>query len=671
MKTVHILLLFLHVCWYDVGQNFRLYRTDFKSIGGKRLQCNRFRRLTSRSGNFDMFSPLQDGLMTTALCSSSGSVSDIIPRIAQVDGLDWEKTWMVVISCAKSESGKRSLREGGGMQEISDIERCFDMIGELRSLRARSKMRDFDEGFSFASIADVEDILHRVSSAGVVEVEELQTLRTTARTLRQVNDKMQSEEVSWLCPTVLQCWRERSGKTVPAQLIKVLNQNLKDDGQLNLSRHREVQELKDKYLRLQEIIATTANMPRKLHPLTQEMENIKQAYLQAIHQILRQISRDIAPHAPDMLDALRASAFLDGLCARERVALMMGASRPLVGAHGIIQVQGCQHPLLALRGAAPVGNDLRLDSSTRGLVVTGPNGGGKTILLKTVGLFAKLVQHGCWLPCNAGSRFDKFDHVLCSIGDGQDVFKDLSTFTSQLDDIRKIMNVSLSSLPGASLVLLDEPCSGTCPEEGSALAEAILEKLVERDVRVVTTTHYERVKDMAMNDDRFQVCNMYWNGSSPSFRALFGFAGHSRSIAAAERSGLPVNVVNRARSLLAGHQEVLGLVEEVEEKRARESQVKLEIAALELRVRELEASLRRWEEKIVAESSALVQQARGALLLQLKAAEATVEEVKEEALRKEELAWGLESEDLELSLSLFYEGAEESELNNKRKMTRK
>eukprot|EP00960_Hanusia_phi_P035138 751511-Hanusia_phi.AAC.4 len=524
MKTVHILLLFLHVCWYDVGQNFRLYRTDFKSIGGKRLQCNRFRRLTSRSGNFDMFSPLQDGLMTTALCSSSGSVSDIIPRIAQVDGLDWEKTWMVVISCAKSESGKRSLREGGGMQEISDIERCFDMIGELRSLRARSKMRDFDEGFSFASIADVEDILHRVSSAGVVEVEELQTLRTTARTLRQVNDKMQSEEVSWLCPTVLQCWRERSGKTVPAQLIKVLNQNLKDDGQLNLSRHREVQEFKDKYLRLQEIIATTANMPRKLHPLTQEMENIKQAYLQAIHQILRQISRDIAPHAPDMLDALRASAFLDGLCARERVALMMGASRPLVGAHGIIQVQGCQHPLLALRGAAPVGNDLRLDSSTRGLVVTGPNGGGKTILLKvswggragegvtcskTVGLFAKLVQHGCWLPCNAGSRFDKFDHVLCSIGDGQDVFKDLSTFTSQLDDvvtfhlffphaflilssslsllnvlqIRKIMNVSLSSPPGASLVLLDEPCSGTCPEEGSALAEAILEKLVERDVR--------------------------------------------------------------------------------------------------------------------------------------------------------------------------------------------
>eukprot|EP00960_Hanusia_phi_P035139 751511-Hanusia_phi.AAC.5 len=182
---------------------------------------------------------------------------------------------------------------------------------------------------------------------------------------------------------------------------------------------------------------------------------------------------------------------------------------------------------------------------------------------------------------------------------------------------------------------------------------------------------------------------------------IAGLASCMTSWDPAERSGLPVNVVNRARSLLAGHQEVLGLVEEVEEKRARESQVKLvsrklsrvgvmslqEIAALELRVRELEASLRRWEEKIVAgagDELGNVSDLLGRILSTSPAGQGCppspaqgsgsncrrkevcsvpdvvdqVEEVKEEALRKEELAWGLESEDLELSLSLFYEGAE-------------
>uniref|UniRef100_A0A7S4H883 DNA mismatch repair proteins mutS family domain-containing protein n=1 Tax=Guillardia theta TaxID=55529 RepID=A0A7S4H883_GUITH len=614
---------------------------------------------------------LRERLGTIRLLSKEGPAREMPPSNVKSDELDWEKTWMSVVSCAKSEAGKRFLGECRAMQEIEEIEEHFDMIGELRALRVRNKMKDFDDSFTFTSIADVEDILLRVSTAGVVEVEELQTLRTTARTLRQLNDRMKSEEVSWLCPTVVRVWSQRGGKAVPAQVIKVLNQNLKSDGRLDLSRYPEARALQENYLRLEETVRTTTNLQRKLHPLVQEMESAKQAYLQAIHQILRLISRDISPHARDVLDALEASAVLDGLCARERAALRMGASRPLVGREGLIQLHACQHPLLALRETSPVGNDLLLDSSKRGLVVTGPNGGGKTILLKTVGLFAKLVQRGCWLPCRAGSRFDLFEHILCSIGDGQDVFKDLSTFSSQLEDIRKIMNTSLSSAPASSLILLDEPCSGTCPEEGSALAKAILQELVEQDVRLVTTTHYEGVKNMAMNNHRFQVCNMYWNGSSPSFRAFFGFPGHSRALAAAERSGLPRAVLGRARSLLAGHQQVLELVEEVEERRAGEHQVQLEISALRLRIHQLEASMDQWEERIATGSTALIRQARTAVLLQLQVAEAAVEEAKQEALRKEELAWGLESEDLELSLSLFYQGAEESEAKDKRKGSRK
>lgn len=211
-----------------------------------------------------------------------------------------------------------------------------------------------------------------------------------------------------------------------------------------------------------------------------------------------------------------------------------------------------------------VGNNIYLSENSTALVISGPNAGGKTIVLKTAGLFALMVRHAIPIPAQSGARVDVFHEIMADIGDMQSVSGDLSTFSGHLVICREILQHAqelkynkLNSvvLPksisgGGCLVLLDEIGTGTDPAQGAALAQAVLEELVSLGSRVIVTTHYQRIKELAAHDPRFRIAAMEFINNKPTYRLRDGSIGESYALEAARRVHLPENVLIRADALL-------------------------------------------------------------------------------------------------------------------------
>jgi DNA mismatch repair protein MutS2 len=212
-----------------------------------------------------------------------------------------------------------------------------------------------------------------------------------------------------------------------------------------------------------------------------------------------------------------------------------------------LDLRAARHPLLLLTGTAVVPNDITLASSSA-LIISGPNAGGKTVALKTAGLVAWMVRAGLPVPVHAESVVGWFDLVLCDIGDEQSITRSLSTFSAHIENLRAILECATPSC----LVLLDEIAAGTDPEEGAALAAALLEALTARGAAVGVTTHYERLKELATQNGQFRNASVGFDFEhmAPTFRLLLGVPGPSSALAVALRHGLPEPVIARAKALL-------------------------------------------------------------------------------------------------------------------------
>ena len=212
-----------------------------------------------------------------------------------------------------------------------------------------------------------------------------------------------------------------------------------------------------------------------------------------------------------------------------------------------LELRAARHPLLLLTGIDVVPNDIVL-VSRQALIISGPNAGGKTVALKTAGLVAWMVRCGLPVPVRQESVVGWFDLVLCDIGDEQSIVRSLSTFSAHIVNLRAILECATPSC----LVLLDELAAGTDPEEGAALAAAVLEALTERGAAVGVTTHYERLKELATQNERFANASVGFDFEhmAPTFRLLLGVPGPSSALAVAFRHGLPEPVIERAKALL-------------------------------------------------------------------------------------------------------------------------
>jgi DNA mismatch repair protein MutS2 len=350
-------------------------------------------------------------------------------------------------------------------------------------------------------------------------------------------------------------------------------------------------------------------------------------------RILEELTARVAAAAPALRATAEALVALDTLSAAARLGVAYsGAAVPLVD-DPLVDLRGARHPLLALRAAregfALVANDVALGGATaaRLLVVSGPNAGGKTVLLKTVALSALLARAGLLVPADPGSRVGYFAAVLADIGDQQSVAGDLSTFSGHLANVAAILQRTDDPTRGPALVLCDELMAGTNPEQGAALARATAEALAARPGLAVLTTHYDSLKALADTDARFVNAGMQYDLASlrPTFRLQLGAPGRSYALDIATRMEMPRALVERARAL-AGDASV-GLEATIASLAAREAELaaearglaeaRAELAAAGESQREAAAALERRERELGRHSreavEAEVRQARAAI----------------------------------------------------------
>jgi DNA mismatch repair protein MutS2 len=278
---------------------------------------------------------------------------------------------------------------------------------------------------------------------------------------------------------------------------------------------------------------------------------LKQAELTAereVQRVLRGLCERAAGRLDEILAGLDRLAALDLAFARGHLSRELDAVEPEVGDAGVFRLPALRHALIAADEVVP--NDLALGESFRVLVISGPNAGGKTVAAKALALAALGARAGLHVCAAPGARVDRVDAVLADIGDAQSLRDHLSTFSAHLANLAAIVREASSR----SLVVLDEVGVGTDPGEGAALAQAVLEALAERGARVVTTTHYNLLKEIAALDARFENACVELDPRTfaPTFRLRLGAPGASSAATLAERMGLPAPIVARARALLAG-----------------------------------------------------------------------------------------------------------------------
>ncbi|HEB91435.1 MAG TPA: hypothetical protein ENI85_17805 [Deltaproteobacteria bacterium] len=265
-----------------------------------------------------------------------------------------------------------------------------------------------------------------------------------------------------------------------------------------------------------------------------------------IQRVLRELSSAVADTAGPIRESLAWLARLDLAFARGIHSRETGAVEPEIGREGIFELPALRHPLLPADGC--VANDLRVGGDFAVLLLSGPNAGGKTVALKSVALAALMVRAGMHVLAGPGARVDLADRVLAEIGDHQDIRESLSTFSAAMTALAGILRDAGPHV----LVCLDEIGVGTDPSEGAAIAQATLEALADAGARVVTTTHYNLLKEMAEIDPRFENASVEFDPRTlaPTYHVRIGSPGASSASAVAARMGLPRTVLARAAALL-------------------------------------------------------------------------------------------------------------------------
>jgi len=312
--------------------------------------------------------------------------------------------------------------------------------------------------------------------------------------------------------------------------------------------------------------------------LTAELEELEREEAAEIQRILRDATRFLQPVASQLEEGFDAQVDFDSLWARARTAREWGAVVPEIvdGESGDLRIEEGRHPLLVERGDDVVPFSLELGADERVVVISGPNTGGKTVLMKALGLIHLLSQSGIVPPVREGSRIGVMREVFADIGDEQSIAESLSTFSAHVENARRI----LEGAGPASLVLIDEMGTGTDPDEGAALARAILERLVGLGARVLVTSHLGALKRLDVEGSGIVNASLLFDPErlSPTFRFLKGRPGRSFGLAIARRLGIPDRVLETAESYLgSGERDVEVLLESLQVKE-RELEVALEEA---------------------------------------------------------------------------------------------
>lgn len=325
--------------------------------------------------------------------------------------------------------------------------------------------------------------------------------------------------------------------------------------------------------------------------VVQANNEIKQLRLKErneIEKILQQLSSEIYLIISELKDNINIITRLDVIFAKAKFGIEYNCCIPEVNTHGKINIIKGRHPLINKQKVVPI--DVWLGDSFRSLVITGPNTGGKTVTLKTVGLFTLMMQAGIPVPSSHGTSLSVFKNVFADIGDEQNIQQSLSTFSSHMLNIVDI----LSDIDDSSLVLFDEIGAGTDPAEGSALAISILEFVKDIGACTIATTHYSDLKLYAMQTELVEnaSCEFDLESLKPTYKLLIGIPGKSNALAICERLGLNKSIIKNAKTLISS--DIIrfeDIINDIENKKKSIDQQSLDITKYKEQIKELRDKL--------------------------------------------------------------------------------
>ena len=413
--------------------------------------------------------------------------------------------------------------------------------------------------------------------------------------------------------------------------------------------------------------ATVFIEPMETVPLNNSLRTLELEEKDEILKILRELTDSVRAHASDLGNDMECLCEIDSIYAGAGFSAEYSCSEPMVNESGRTVIVGGRHPLLVRKAKADpsfdvVPLDVAITDGRRGLLITGPNAGGKTVALKTVGVLTLLARTGFHIPCEDGTDIDLYERIYADIGDEQSIELSLSTFSSRIENVVKI----LSNADSRTLVLLDEAGAGTDPLEGAAIARAVVEDLLEKKAVVFATTHHTSLKVFAHENDLIENASMEFDSERfrPTYRLIQGIPGASHAFEIASRLGIEERIIGRAKQYCGGEtvrfedltRELMERMKSLEDRRTTVEAGKREIDRLraehERRLAEIRDHDKELRRQAVKEARGIVESARrtaAQYVKQLKSRHADAEEVRrlegeirEEAARLAEAAEELE-----------------------------
>lgn len=335
--------------------------------------------------------------------------------------------------------------------------------------------------------------------------------------------------------------------------------------------------------------------PAQLVPINNKIRETKSKIYAEIIRILTALSNEVRLEMDKLIKTEKLLAEIDFHFAKARYAVKIHAIEPVLSEEKFVKIDLMRHPLLIGHVERLVENDFELGKDYKSIIITGSNTGGKTVTLKTAGLFVLMMKSGLFLPC-AEAHIYPFEKVLADIGDEQSILQNLSTFSSHMKNVIEILELADSD----SLILIDELCAGTDPQEGATLAEVILKELAKKQALSIITTHYGELKTLEYTDPYFKNASVEFDTESlsPTYKLIIGIPGLSNAILIASNLGLPENLVWEAKELLITQRDTSSLVVE----RLQDTQQRLDTNLKEAEILNAEAEeLKKQYEKELSE----------------------------------------------------------------------
>ena len=347
--------------------------------------------------------------------------------------------------------------------------------------------------------------------------------------------------------------------------------------------------------------------PMAVVNLNNQIKELANEELLEIEKILETLSAQAAAYVSDIAYDLEILTDLDFIFAKAKFARATNSTRPIFNTDGIIDIRQGRHPLLEKHSVVPV--DIRLGETYNLLIITGPNTGGKTVSLKTLGLFSLMGQAGLHIPAMEESRLAVFDDIFADIGDEQSIEQNLSTFSSHMSNIVYIVQHATPN----TLCLFDEPGGGTDPVEGAALAVSILNYLKSMGARCMATTHYSELKTYALSTDGVENASCEFDVATlrPTYRLTIGIPGKSNAFAIASKLGLPDYIINSAKEQIDSDAvDMETLLADLEASKRSMQEDEKAIEAYKQEIESLKESLQKKEENLDTKKAEILKKAR-------------------------------------------------------------